>query len=158
MFKGFEYLFWDKTSWAVAPLKRFRPVNMLKRRLPKLKTSTFVVAFLSLSISGATYPGVPHLILNSNSSLSLQAMPRSVMQTLKSLMSVIKMLSGFISRWIICFLCIRSTASRSCARMIRAWFSSINFPYVKYWRRLPSFANRITIIIYLVPGNLSLAL
>jgi len=44
--------------------------------IPALKTSTFSLYFLSSNISGATYPGVPHL-LNSNSSLVNAASPKS---------------------------------------------------------------------------------
>jgi hypothetical protein len=69
---------------ALAPLNRLVPEIKLKKKLPRLKISALVVAYLFFKISGATYPGEPHFILNSSSSVMRHAMPRSVMQTDKS--------------------------------------------------------------------------
>lgn len=41
-------------------MKRGQPDNKLKRREPMLKMSDLKFAGLFLSISGATYDGVPH--------------------------------------------------------------------------------------------------
>lgn len=86
---------------------------MLNKRLPKLKMSTLLVAVYDLSISGATYPGVPHFILSSFSLSYVQANPKSHMHTLSVLISVINILSGLISLWTIPFLCIKSIANNN---------------------------------------------
>lgn len=72
-----------------------------------------------LSISGSTYPGEPHFY-NSYFELSReQAKPKSAIHTCKSLLSIISILSGLISRCTVLFLCIRSSAKRSYSIIIR---------------------------------------
>lgn len=117
---GLSVLFMCSTSFAVVPLNRELEVNTLKNRLPILNMSAFVVKGSPLSTSGATYPGVPHLNLRRRISSTRQASPRSDMQSFKSVLSIKRMLSGFRSLWIIFFLCIKSTLSKTYAIIVRA--------------------------------------
>ena len=106
--------------------------------------SALVVKGLSLSTSGPTQLGDPHLILISSSLSLLHAIPRSVMQIIKSFLSIKSILSGFRSRCIMFFLCIKSTAKINYAIIVRI-SSSVKRSYLNTcFIRDPYFANFIT--------------
>ena len=142
-------------SFIFLPWKRKPFVIKLKRTQPALKISILVVAEFLFNNSGATYPGVPHFNLIYYSSFSLHARPRSAIWTINFFLSMIKILSGFRSRWIIYFLWIKSSAKRSYSIIVRIWSSVNQRCYINSYNIDPYLAYFMTKLITVSPlrGN-----
>ena len=73
-------------SWKFFPEKGLYPMKIVYRMTPAEKTSTYGLNFAvsleeELMISGATYPGVPHLLKRYEGTSHLEANPKSTILT-----------------------------------------------------------------------------
>lgn len=128
-----------------SPLNNLCPVKRMKKITPTLKMSHFseqkASPSLYLNISGATYPGVPHL-------LNIQFFRSKKVANPKSAITnsdieeehFSRMLSGLRSRWMIYLECICSTAANKLPKHFPICFSS-NLCWFIFYNNSPPFTN-----------------